>query len=96
MIRYTNGFSEHNIDIGVFSNDSLYQIYKALKSIRRLLTGGKYAQYDMLEGIYNTRVPSWIYSLANFATFEWNGQKCLPVYNTVKKDKIRCYSAFSR
>ena len=58
VIRYTNRFSEHNIEIGVISNDSLYQIYKAVKSIRRLQTSGKYTLCDMFEGIYETRIPS--------------------------------------
>ena len=34
VVSYTNRFSEHNIDIGVISNDSLcgiYNMYKAAK-----------------------------------------------------------------
>ena len=71
MIRYTSRFTEHNIDIGIISNVSLCQIYKAVS--------GKYVLYEMFEEIYNTKVPSWTHSLAIFAIFVWNGQKSWPV-----------------
>ena len=80
VISYTNRFSEHNINIGVISNDSLCRIYKAVKSNSRLLKSGNYVLYDMFEGIYYTRVPSWKHSLFIFAIFVRHGQKSLPEY----------------
>ena len=83
MISYTNRFSEHNIDIGVISNDSLRRIYTCIrhqKSNSTLLKSGNYVLYDMFEGIYNTRVPSWNHSLVIFAIFVRNSQKSLPEY----------------
>ena len=34
MISYTNRFSEHNIDIGVISKDSLCRIYNTYKAAK--------------------------------------------------------------
>ena len=34
VISYTNRFSEHNIDIGVISNDSLCRIYNMYKAAK--------------------------------------------------------------
>ena len=83
VINYTNRFSEHNIDIGVISNDYLcriYNMYKAAKSNSTLLISGNYVLYDMFEGIYYTRAPSWNHSLVIFAIFVRNDQKSLPEY----------------
>ena len=80
MISYTNRFSEHNIDIGIISNDSLCRIYKAVKIKQRASEKWKLCFYYMFEGIYYTRVPSWKHSLVNFAIFVRNGQKSLLKY----------------
>ena len=83
MISYTNRFSEHNIDIGEISNDSLsriYNMYRAAKIKQYASEKWELCLYDMFEGIYYTRVPSWNHSLVIFAIFVRNGQKSLPGY----------------
>ena len=55
-------------------------MYKTAKIKQYLLKSGNYVLYDMFEGIYYTRVPSWNHSLVNFAIFVRNGQKKLPEY----------------
>ena len=52
MISYTNRFSEHNIDIGVISNDSLcriYNMYKAAKIKQYALKSGNYVLQTCLK-----------------------------------------------
>ena len=83
VISYTNRFSEHNTDIGVISKDFCFGYITCIgrqKSNSTLLKSGNYVLYDMFEGIYYTRVPSWNHSLVIFAIFVRNGQKSLPEY----------------
>ena len=55
-------------------------MYKGQKSSSSPLKSGNYVLYDMFEGIYYTRVPSWNHSLVIFSIFVRNGQKSLPEY----------------
>ena len=83
MISYTNRFSEHNINIGVISNIlcvGYITCIRQQKSNSTLLKSGNYVLYDMFEGIYYTRVPSWNHSLVIYAIVVRNGQKSLPEY----------------
>ena len=58
------------------------------KSNSTPLKSGNYVLYDMFEGTYYTRVPSWNRSLVIFAIFVRNGQKSLPEYQGQKVTKF--------
>ena len=60
------------------------------KSNSTLLKSGNYVLYDMFEGIYYTRVPSWNRSLVIFAIFCEEWPKEFAGILRTKSDKIRC------
>ena len=93
VIRYTNRFTEHYIDIGSAQMFRCvkYTCIRQLKSNSRLLTSGKHVLYEMFDTQFLVGHIHWL-----VLPFLCGMAKRVCQYKSLKKDNILCNSAFSR